>query len=160
MRKILLFAAALVFAFGTFLASCAAQAKSLSRTAQVGPYAVTLKVLPAESFAGGHSAMEWDGGAKPHLLTQAPHPNHHMVIFVKKQGKPVEKATVGISYRRMGTRSQEWTHLPVARMYVRGEGRGTMHYGNNVLLTPGNYVIQVTIDDATPHLFHIRINKD
>jgi len=160
MRKFLFIAAALAFTLGTFLASCAAQAKSLSRTAQIGPYTVTLKLLPAESFAGGHSDMEWDGGAKPHMLNQAPHPNHHMVVFVKKQGKAVEKASVGISYRLMGTASQKWTTLPVARMYVRGEGRGTTHYGNNVLLAPGNYVVRVTIDGANPHLFHIRVSKD
>lgn len=160
MRKILLFSAALAFAFGTFLASCAAQAKSLSHTTQVGPYTVTLKLLPAESFSGGHSSMEWDGGAKPHMLNQAPHPNHHMVVFVKKQGKAVEKASVSISYHRMGSQSDQWTTLPVARMYVRGEGRGTTHYGNNVLLPPGNYVVRVTINDSTPGLFHIRVSKD
>jgi hypothetical protein len=160
MRKILLFAATLAFALGTFLASCAAQAKSLSRTAQVGPYTLTLKVLPAESFAGGHSAMAWDGGAKPYKLKQSPRPNHHMVVFIKKQGKPVENASVRIRYRLMGGKSSSWQTLPVARMHVRGKGRGTTHYGNNVLLTPGNYAIQVRVASESPHLFHLRINKD
>lgn len=158
MRKVLLFAAALAFAFGAFLASCAAQAKIVSRTARVGPYTVTLNLLPAESFAGGHSAMAWDGGAKPYRLKQSPKPNHHLVVFIKKHGKPVENASVKIRYRLMGGKSG-WQTLPVARMYVRRKGPRTMHYGNNVLLAPGNYAIRVRIVGASSHLFHLRINK-
>ena len=159
MRKILLFAAALAFAIGAFLTSCAAQAKPPSRTAETGPYTITLKVLPAESFSGGHSAMTWDGGAKPYRLKQSPRPNHHLVAFIKKQGKPVEKAAVRIRYRLMGGQSGGWQTLPVARMYIRGKGRATTHYGNNVLLKPGTYAIQVRIAGESPHLFHLRINK-
>lgn len=160
MRKILVFAATLAFALGAFLSSCAAQAKSTSRTAQVGPYKVILRVLPAESFAGGHSAMVWDGGAKAHLLSHSPRPNHHMVVFIKKQGKPVENASVKIRYRLLGGTSGGWETLPVARMYVRGNGRSTTHYGNNVLLKPGNYAIRVQIAGESSHLFHIHIGKD
>ena len=160
MRKILLFAAALAFAFGAFLSSCASQAKPLSRTAQVGPYTVILKVLPAESFTSGHSAMVWDSGAKPYRLKQSPRPNHHLVVFIKKQGKPVENASVKIRYRLMGGQSSGWQTLPVARMYVRGKGRSSTHYGNNVLLKAGNYAIRVRIAGGPSHLFHLRINKD
>ncbi|HYW75098.1 MAG TPA: hypothetical protein VFA48_00520 [Gammaproteobacteria bacterium] len=159
MRKILVFAATLAFALGGFLSSCAAQASSSSRKAQAGPYTVALRVLPAESFAGSHSAMVWDGGAKPYLLGHSPRPNHHMVVFIKKQGKPVEKASVKIRYRLLGGSSGGWKTLPVVRMYVRGNGRSTMHYGNNVLLKPGNYAVRVQIAGTPPHLFHIHIGK-
>ena len=160
MRKILLVAATMAFALGSLLASCAAQAQASSQTARVGAYAVTLKILPAESFAGSHSAMEWYGGAKPHLLTQSPRPNHHMVVFIKKGGKPVKKALVGIRYRSAGTGAHGWETLPVARMFVRGEGRATTHFGNNVFLQPGAYVVQVTVNGSAPHQFHIRIGKN
>lgn len=158
MRKILMFAATMAFALGTFLASCSAQAQAPSHTAQLGAYSVTLKVLPAESFGGRHSAMEWTGGAKPHFLTQSPRPNHHMVVFIKKDGKPVENASVTLLYHSGGAGAHSWKKLPVARMFVRGNGRATTHFGNNVFLRPGAYVVRVTVNGSAPHLFHIRIH--
>jgi galactitol-specific phosphotransferase system IIC component len=67
MRKILLFAAAIAFAFGAFLASCATQAQIVSKSATVSSNQATLKLLPATAFAGLHSEMARDGGAKPDL---------------------------------------------------------------------------------------------
>lgn len=157
MRKILLLTAAVAFALGTFLSSCAAQAKNVSRSATVGPYQVTLKVLPAESFTGKNEEMVWDGGAKPVLLNSKSHPNHHLVVFVKKDGNPVEDAAIRIHYRMSGNASAQWQTLSVVRMYVKGKGRATMHYGNNVHLAPGNYVAKVTLANEPAHLFHFHI---
>jgi len=67
MRKILLFAATIAFAFGAFLASCATQAKTVSESVTVSSNQATLKLLPATAFAGLHSEMVRDGGAKPDL---------------------------------------------------------------------------------------------
>ena len=160
MRKTLLFAAAVAFALGAFLASCAAQAKPVSQSAAIGSYQVTLKVLPAESFTGADEEMVWDGGAKPDLLGSTPAPNHHLVIFVKKDGKPVEDATIRIHYRTLGTTAGKWDSLPVARMYVKGKGRATMHYGNNVHLAPGNYEAKVQVGNAPAHVFRFTVGAD
>lgn len=157
MRKTLLFAAAVAFALGAFLASCAAQAKPVSQSAAIGAYQVTLKVLPAEAFTGADEEMVWDGGAKPDLLGSMSHPNHHLVIFVKKDGKPVENATVRIHYRALGAATGHWKTLPVARMYVKGKSRATMHYGNNVHLTPGNYEAKVQLGNAPAHVFRFTV---
>lgn len=159
MRKILLLAAAVVFAFGAFLSSCAAQAKPVSETATVGAYRVTLKVLPAESFAGAHAEMVWDGGARPDMLDSKSRPNHHLVVFVKKDGKPAEDASVHIRYRALGKATGSWKTLPVVRMYVKGKSHATMHYGNNVRLAPGNYVAKVTLANEPAHLFHFRVGS-
>lgn len=160
MRKILLFAAIAVFVIGTVLGACAAHAAAVSRSAQAGAYSLDLKVLPAESFAGSDSEMVWEGGAKPDLLGATPKPNHHLVVFVKKDGKPVEDATVRIRYRRVGGGSSAWQTLPVVRMYERGKGRATMHYGNNVHLPAGNYAVRVKVNDAPAHLFHVTVAAD
>lgn len=160
MRKILLSAAVIVFAFGSFLASCAAQAKPVSKTATVGNYSVTLKILPAESFTGAHAEMVWNGGARPNLLNSTPKPDHHMVAFVKKNGKPVADATVHIRYRRLGAHGPGgWNTLPVVRMYVKGKGRATTHFGNNVHLPAGNYAVRVTVNKAPSHVFQVGIGN-
>lgn len=159
MRKILLFAAAVAFAAGSFLASCAAQAKPVSQSADVGSYRLTLKILPAEAFAGPHTEMVWDGGAKPYLLTASPRPNHHLVVFVKHNGKPVEDAVIHIRYRMLGKTSSPWQTLPVVRMYVKGKGKTTMHYGNNVQLAPGRYAVAVQLAKMPVHIFRVHIGR-
>lgn len=157
MRKALLFAASVAFALGALLAACAAQAKPVVETARTGAYAVTLKVLPAESFSGAHAAMAWDSGAKPVMLDAASKPNHHLVVFVKKDGKPVEDATVTIRYRMADAKGATWTSVPVARMHVAGKGPATTHYGNNVTIAPGTYMALVTVDGSAPAQFRFTL---
>lgn len=160
MRKILLFAAAVAFALGGFLSSCAAQAKPVSQSAAIGPYQVTLRVLPAEAFTGAQEEMVWDGGARPDLLDSKSAPNHHLVVFVKKDGKPVENATVHIHYRMLGEAAAPWQTLQVARMYVKDKGRSTMHYGNNVHLAPGRYEAKVQVGNSPAHIFQFMASSD
>jgi len=161
MRKLLLFAASIAFAIGATLVTCAAQAagngNKISMQATAGHYSIALKVLPAESFAGPHSEMAWDHGAKPVLKTAKPAPNHHLVVFVKKDGKPVEDASVSIRYRMLKPSTGPWHTLPVARMHVAGKSLKTTHYGNNVVLSTGTYAIRVTVNDAPAHAFQVKL---
>jgi len=128
----------------------AAQSQAISETATAGVYSITLKVLPAESFSAPKAAMVRDGGAEPNLLNGPAHPNHHLVAFVTKGGKPVEDARVQISYRRLAPGTGAWTELPVVRMHAAGQGLETTHYGNNVRLSPGSYEVRVTVDGSGP----------
>ncbi len=130
-----------------------AHAQNVSETARAGLYSVNLKVLPAESFSGPHEAMSWDGGAKPDKLGGANGPNHHLVVFVKKSGKPVNSGTVTISYRRLPSKTAKWTTLPVAQMHVAGKSLLTTHFGNNVRLAAGTYQARVTVDGKGPATF-------
>lgn len=158
MRKLLLLAASAAFMIGALLTSCAAQAtgqaKPIAITATSGGYTLTLRVLPAESFAGPHAEMTRESGAKPDMLSASPPPNHHLVCFVKKNGKPVENARVNIRYRMRGG---AWKSLPVVRMDVTGAGVATTHYGNNVYLAPGSYEAQVTVNNAPPRTFRFTL---
>ena len=90
-----------------------AQCRPITETGKVGAYSVTLKVLPAESFAGPTAEMIRTRGANPALLHGRDHPNHHLVAFVEKDGKPVEDAKVAIRYRRLSPITPAWTKLPV-----------------------------------------------
>jgi hypothetical protein len=153
-------------ALGLALLPGAAPAQAVSKTAMAGPYAVTLKVLPAESFSGPGAAMARDAGAEAAMINGPEHPNHHMVAFVKRDGKPVERATVTISYRRvpaskMGKTSKAgpWTKLPVARMHVAGQSLKTTHYGNNVSLEPGTYQARVTVNGKGPAIFRFTLQS-
>ena len=146
-------------ALSVLLAPVAAQAKNISKTVKAGGYSITLKVLPAESFTGPHSEMTRDGGAEPNDLNGPEHPNHHLVAFVKENGKPVEDATVSISYREVAPEKGAWVSLPVVRMHVTGKGLETTHYGNNVKLVPGKYAVRVTVNDSQPAVFHFALPK-
>jgi len=122
-------------------------ANAPSATTDVGPYTITLKVLPAETFSGSHAAMSWDGGAQPVEVGGDAGPNHHMVIFVERDGTPVENAQIDMRYRKADSdQKSSWRNLPVARMHARGEGRQTTHFGNNLTLPAGRYEVRVDIE--------------
>lgn len=150
--------AALTFALSILLAPVAAQAQKISKTAKTGGYSITLKVLPAESFAGLHAEMARDGGAEPNDINSPEHPNHHLVAFVKQNGKPLETAKVSISYREVSPKEGDWMSLPVVRMHVAGKGPETTHYGNNVKLSPGTYLARVTVNGIGPAVFRFSLS--
>jgi hypothetical protein len=147
----------LAFAITSLLLPMAAHAANISKTAVAGTYSVTLKVLPAESFSGPKAEMARDGGAEPNKLNGPAHPNHHMVAFVTEGGKPVENATVAISYRRLSSRMSQWMNLPIVKMHLAGEGLDTTHYGNNLELSSGSYVVRVTVNGKDHAMFHFSL---
>lgn len=161
------FVAALAVAFAALLVPHAAQAQ-ISKTATAGPYSVNLKILPAEGFMGSGAPMQREGGAMPETVNGPAHPNHHMVVFIKKDGKPVEHAHVKIWYRMamggmMGSNKMggmkdmnHWMTLPVTRMEVRGKGPATTHFGNNVHLMQGSYEVKVSVNGKTA-MFHFSL---
>jgi hypothetical protein len=151
-------AVALFFALGSLLLPCAAQAQVVSKTAMAGAYSVTLKVLPVESFRGPHPAMTRDAGAQPNFINGPEHPNHHMVVFVRRNNKPVEKASVAISYRMLSPHRSGWTKLPVVRMHVTGKSLATTHYGNNLRLMAGSYEARVAVNGSRPAIFHFSLS--
>jgi hypothetical protein len=151
------FVMALAFAFACPLLPRSAHAQNISQTAMAGSYSVNLKVLPAEAFRGPHAAMARDGGAEPNFLHGPAHPNHHLVAFLKKDGKPVEHARVEISYRSLASSSGGWTALPVVRMHIVGKGLATTHFGNNVTLAPGGYEARVTVNGEGPATFRFTL---
>ncbi|MGH9685942.1 MAG: hypothetical protein ACRD5K_02490 [Candidatus Acidiferrales bacterium] len=133
----------------------ASRAQNVNEVARSGAYTINLKLLPAESFEGPHPAMVHDGGAMPVLVNGPEHPDHHLVVFIKKNGEPVENAHVAITFKQ--SQWAHWKNLPVARMHAAGKGSGTTHYGNNVNLVPGKYEVRVTVNAARPATFRITI---
>ena len=141
------------------LLAAVAPAQTISQTAKVGASTVTLKVLPAESFSGPMAMMVRDSGAEPVSLNTSANPNHHMVVFVTKNGEPVEDAQVAIRYRQVAARMGAWTKLPVVRMHMTGKGLKSTHYGNNLKLDAGGYEVRVTVDGSGPAIFRISLTR-
>lgn len=103
--------------------------------------------------------MKWDGGADAVLMNSASKPNHHLVAFLKEGGKPVESASVIISYRELSPKKSNWTSLPVCRMHVAGQGLETTHFGNNLSLAKGEYEARVTVNKNPSVTFHFELTK-
>lgn len=141
---------ALTFAFAGLSLPHVARAQNVSETGTAGKYSLTLKVLPAESFQGPHAEMARDSGAMANMAGGEAGTNHHLVVFVKENGKPVEQAKVTISYRQLSPQKGKWISLPVTRMHVAGKGAETTHYGNNVKLDPGSYEARVKVNGEGP----------
>jgi hypothetical protein len=162
MRSVLPIAAVLALSLGAGSVGAAGSGPGpgpVPETAAAGSYQVTLKVLPAESFSGRGAEMVRDAGAEPVALGGASGPDHHLVAFVKRDGKPVESATVAIRYSRLAPKESDWMTLPVARMHVAGKSLATTHYGNNVRLTPGSYVAEVVVDGSPPAVFRFSVGR-
>ena len=159
MTKRKIFISLMMISMGLFFSANVAKAQVVSKTKMAGKVSVTLKVLPAETFEGANADMKWDGGAEAVTMNSASKPNHHLVAFLKEGGKPVENASVMISYRELSPKKTDWTTLPVCRMHVAGQGMETTHFGNNLWLAKGNYEARVTVDNHPPVLFHFELTK-
>lgn len=134
-----------------------ARAESVSQTKIVDGCTVTLRVLPPESYDGPHSAMISAGGAAPYALDSAIKPTHHMVVFLSKDGKPIEQAHVQIGYRlESESGHSSWHWMQVNRMYARGAGAASMHFGNNLVLAAGKYEVMVKANGKRA-IFHITL---
>ena len=156
-RKI--FISLVTVSLGFFFSVNVAKAQVVSKTKMTGKVSVTMKVLPAETYEGAGAEMKWDGGASAVLMNSASKPNHHLVAFLKEGGKPVEKASVLISYRELSPKKGNWITLPVCRMHVAGKGLDTTHFGNNLWLVKGEYEARVTVNKNPPVLFSFEMTK-
>jgi len=156
-RKILI--SLMTVSLGFFFSVNVAKAQVVSKTKMAGKVSVTMKVLPAETFEGANADMKWDGGAEAVTMNSASKPNHHLVAFLKEGGKPVENASVMISYRELSPKKSNWTSLPVCRMHVAGQGMETTHFGNNLWLGKGEYEARVTVNKNPTVTFHFELTK-
>jgi hypothetical protein len=156
MRRIsILFQLAIVSAFAW---SFAKNGQPMTDTT-IGGLRMELRVLPAEPFftknevtAGkvtqGMLAM---GGEKPLALDAEPHPNHHLVIhlFDVKTGKAYTNAKVKMSFQHLDSSGRAYGNVmevPVVIMQAIGKGVQSTHYGNNVVIADGQYIVPVVVN--------------
>jgi hypothetical protein len=156
--------AALAVAAGVLLSPAAAQAQTVSETANVGVYSITLKVMIPDKFFNGPNAMTvCEGVARPNRASGCI--NYLLVVFIKENGKPVGDARVKISYRKLSPKAGPWKELPVVGMWigtewqpVYAETTQTTHFGNHVQLFPGRYEARVTVNGRGPAAFRFSLH--
>jgi hypothetical protein len=141
--------------------AASADAADVMRTKTVGPYRVELHVLPAEPFftkeevATKHikEGMEIQSGG-PVMMNAASHPNHHLVVHVfdKKSRQPLTDASVMMKFTPLGRRGNPTgapVEVPVIVMQAIGKGPASTHYGNNVTMPAGRYLVTATVNGQT-----------
>jgi hypothetical protein len=116
-----------------------------------GAYRIELHVLAPEEFyaaaevAARHisAGMLIVGGATPVAPDAAPRPNHHLIVHVfdATSGAAVTDAKVRMKVGDIP--------VPVVTMQAIGAGAASTHYGNNVVLPPGDCWVTVNVNSAT-----------
>jgi hypothetical protein len=155
-QTIFLFMAAF---FTATLCVSIAEAGNIKKTETVDGLRVELNVLPAEPFftasevEAGHvtKGMLIMGGAKPLALKAQPRPNHHMVVHVfdAKSGRALTDAYVRMEYQSLNDQGKpvgRAEEVPVVVMEEIGKGPQSTHYGNNVVIHSGRYVVTVDVN--------------
>ena len=157
---------AIIFA-GTFRI----EAENVMKDTVVGPIKIELHVLPAEPFftADQVKAKKADtgmlimGGAAPNVPDADPRPNHHLVVhvFKAKTGKAVTDAKVRMTFQPLdnnGNLSGGPADVPIVVMQAIGKGKESTHYGNNVEMPAGSYVVEVSVNEKKAH-FRIAVKN-
>jgi hypothetical protein len=120
---------------------------------------VELHLLPAEQFftkdqvsAGkAKEGMVIMNGAEPLLLDAETKPTHHLAIHVidSLTTKAITNAKVEMSYQSLdekGEQSGNPVEVPVVVMQSIGKDEESTHYGNNVIMRDGPYVVSVFVN--------------
>ncbi len=147
--------------FVVFIAvmSCFAQVKkSILDTTMSGMH-IELHMDKAESLftkeqASGGAVKEGMlilGGAEPLLPNAEIKPNIHLGlhIFDVKSTAAITNAKVEMSLQRLDTEGNQMggpIEIPVVVMETLGKGVQSTHYGNNVVMLDGPYVVFVSIN--------------
>jgi hypothetical protein len=116
--------------------------------------AARLKPTGGEIMVSGHMANDMSGmkgmpGMSSDAGMQTDASMRHLELHVRSKttGKAVRAAKVSITVS--DTTGKQLTSVPIAVMYGIVEGQEDWHYGNNVPLPSGHYVIQVSANQET-----------
>jgi hypothetical protein len=133
--------------------------KNIVRTTVVDDMRIELTILPAEPFFTSDEVAQKNvkegmliiGGAEPLSPEADMHPSHHLVVHVldAKTGKAITAANVTMSFQHLDAKRKpigESVNVPVVIMQAIGKGTESTHYGNNVVMPPGFYSINLAVD--------------
>ena len=127
-------------------------------------YRLTLQIGPTETMYSEAEAKEkhpssgevmlsgkMAGGmdhAMPGMASMSGMRHVELHVYSLKTGKVVTDARVTIAL--VGADKKRRT-VPIARMYGVTEGLDDLHYGNNVMLSPGAYAVDTTVNGEATH---------
>jgi hypothetical protein len=126
----------------------------IEQSAKTATYEVALAIGPIEKMLTPEEAKTategevMTGGDMAMDMPDMPL-THHVEVSVKdlKSGAVITDKPVTIQVTDDATK--QVTNIPIATMYGFDEGVAGTHFGNNVMLSPGNYTIAVTVGDET-----------
>ena len=155
--------------FFTALCSFTAKAGDAMKTATVDGLRIELHVLPAEPFFTADEiklkheteGMLIIGGAKPLAPNAIPNPDCHLVVHIydTKTDKAIPNAKVSMNVQLLDAKAMPKgpvMEVPVVIMEAIGKGPQSIHYGNNVVLPAGTYVVNV-VANGNKTDFHVTL---
>ena len=141
------------------MAGCMHKAPPLTDTATVNGLRIELHVMAAEPFftAAQVAATRVEhgmlimGGALPMAPQATPKPNHHLVVNVYNEttNTTVTDAQVTLSFQPLdsnGAPMGALVDVPVVVMQEIGKGSVSTHYGNNVTMPAGDYLVTAMVN--------------
>lgn len=102
------------------------------------------EVMVSGKMTGSMPAMEGMSSTASSGSMAAANVQHHLELHVlsKATGKAVQGAKVTITVA--GATAKKPIVVPIAVMYGIAQGEADWHYGNNIQLAAGHYVVEVT----------------
>jgi hypothetical protein len=120
---------------------------------------VELHVMPAEPFFSKDQVssgmvkegMMIIGGAQPLMPDMEIKPTHHLAVHVfdSLTTKAVTNAKVKMNYQPLDEKGEQAgspTEVPIVVMQSIGKDEESTHYGNNVIMRDGPYVVSVVVN--------------
>ncbi len=103
------------------------------------------EVMLSGKMTGGMASMNQ---AMPGMMSTSGMRHVELHAYSRKTGKVETSARVAIVF--IGADKKRYA-VPIARMYGVTEGLADLHYGNNVVLSPGTYAVDATVNGETAH---------
>jgi hypothetical protein len=117
---------------------------------------IELHILPAEPFFTAEEisikkvkeGMLKIDGAEPIPIDSNMRPNHHLVVHIydARTGKAISNAEVNMSFQQLDLKGKpvgQSVKVPIVKMQAIGKGIESTHYGNNIVMPDGSYIIEV-----------------
>jgi hypothetical protein len=135
----------------------AAASTTVSETVMAGPYKLTLDIGPLEVMYTAAQIKKLHpksgeimiSGTMVMGMGMGPMPNHHLElhVFSRQTGAVVTKAMVAITiYTAKGKLVEK---VPIAVMRGIKSGASDTHFGNNVALKDGKYMVKAQVEHTT-----------
>jgi hypothetical protein len=135
-------------------AGAASAAGSIQQTRHVGAYGITLMVegpVTTHMMGSGSGAETMAGGKNPTCVFKGSLGpsggktcNHHIEVHITRNGKVDINASVSITLTN--TRTHAVSKVPIMAMF--GKDVRDYHFGNNVYVPAGTYMVSVKADTA------------
>jgi len=125
--------------------------KQYRLTLQIGPTETMYSEAEAKAKRPTSGEIMLSGkmaGGMPGMMSMSGMRHMELHVYSLDTGKVVTNAHVTIALKGSDKKRQT---VPIVRMYGVTEGLDDLHYGNNVMLSPGAYAVDATVNGEAAH---------